>query len=205
MVNSSNTAILDTNIIIYILLADIREYLFNNKSGLCMADKVQDELENKFSMSKDYAEYCSFSKDGRICMIYENNFDEKTLKAMEVTLAQCGMKSCFGRKARKKNEGEMISALYAYYKGIPILYTHDLKFIREYNSKPIFRSIRMVNFHELLQEIVPLNDVDNIKKIIRSKNHEMEEALQEEDKKREMDEDKKRVEQFMKRFNIELV
>lgn len=202
MVSSLSSAILDTNIIIYVLLADIKENLFNHKKDLCIADKVQDELDNKFSKSKEYANYCSFANDSRIRMIYEKEFDMKTLKAMEVTLAQCGMKSCFGRKARKKNEGEMISALYAYYKGIPILYTHDLNFIREYKSKPIFSSIRMINFHELLQEIFPINDVNKIKKKMKSKNYEMEETLAEEHKKRKIDNDKIRVEKFMKRFNL---
>lgn len=202
MVDYSAYSIYDTNILIYAYLNEMFEDIFNVKQSLFIADKVRDELRNIYSESEQYKDCLSIIKDSRINVISERIFSEEQQKQMIASLVQFGMQNFFERRAREKNEGEFASALYAVNLNISSFYTNDLAFIRDYANEEAFKSLTLITFKALLDEIYDSKSIDTIYNDIMKKANVMESKLKNEHFEREEIKRQQLMNDFMTRFNI---
>lgn len=182
MVDHSLYPICDTNILIALNLGKVLDHFLGNIKKLNVADKVKDEMENKFSQSDSYNHFLNVFHGTNVIVINETMFSEDVLKSIRATLRQYKVQNFVGIKAYGKDAGEFASALYAVNLGIKKFYTNDKVFIKNYGQEYIFKDLTLVNLNSTLSEFLTERERIRVNAIIEKNNPIMVFKLDEESK-----------------------
>lgn len=193
MVEYSLYPICDTNILIDLKLGDIFQQFLKSNIKVNVADKVKDEMDNKFSKSQKYNFLLDVFQEENIQIIEESIFSEEQKRVMMANLVSYKIQNFIGKKARGKDVGEFASALYAVNLGIKKLYTNDKNFIRDYGKELIFRNLEMVDLNCTLAEFLKDAKRIRVNSKIEIENAKMKSALKEEFVKKVKEEDEKQT------------
>lgn len=202
MVNYSLHPICDTNILIDLQLGNVFQEFLESTIKVNVADKVKDEMNNKFSKSQKYKFLLDVFEKNNIQIIEESIFSEDALLVMRANLAHYNVQNFIGRRAFGKDAGEFASALYAVNLGIRKLYTNDKKFITNYGQEQIFSGLEMLNLNYTLEEFLKHTERISAISKIENENSKMISILQKEaSEKKEKDSLEKLLKKLAEKYS----
>ncbi|MGX7204775.1 hypothetical protein [Enterococcus devriesei] len=164
--------ICDTNIWVKVVLGNVRTSFFTTFKDISFADAVENEIIKWERNTDKYNKIASNfvdSKNKSFEVIYLEDLDIITQKAVKKQLKQFGFTNLDNSSATIKNLGEYLSVVYAYYLDIPFLQTEDIEFYEEIDLQSTFKGIEIVTWNEIAQKITK-DDKERIRlnKIIES-------------------------------------
>lgn len=184
MVEYSLYPICDTNILIALNLGKVFDAFLSSIKNLNVADKVKDEMENKFVNSDNYSYFLNVFDEKNVRIIDESIFTPKVHQSICATLRQYKIQNFMGIKAYTKDAGEFASALYAVNLDIKKVYTNDMVFITSYGQEHIFKNLIFVNLNDTLAEFLSNKQRIQVNAQIQMKNDIMKVKLNEENEEK---------------------